>query len=129
MKRKTSSSLIGAVLGAALLFPGALLQAQTAPDNTAVNKQDRNTAAPNADNAKNSSSDTEVMAHIRREVVKDKSLSTYAHNVKIVSRHGKVTLRGPVRSEQEKTTIEQYAKKYAGDDNVTDELTVKGEAK
>ena len=128
MKQKTSSILGRVLLGAALLTPGALLHAQTAPDNTKVNKQDQNTAAPNADNAKNTGSDTEVMAHIRREIVKDKSLSTYAHNVKIVSRHGKVTLRGPVHTEEEKQTIEQYAKKYAGDGNVTDEMTVKGDA-
>ena len=129
MKRKTSSGLTAIFLGAALLLPVAPLSAQTAPDNTNVNKQDQNTAAPNADNAKNTKSDTQVMAQIRREVVKDKSLSTYAHNVKIVSRHGKVTLRGPVHTEQEKQTIEQYAKKYAGDDNVSDEITIKADAK
>jgi hyperosmotically inducible periplasmic protein len=66
------------------------------------------------------------MKQIRREVVQDKSLSNYARNVKIVSKNGKITLRGPVQSDQEKETIEQYAKKYAGDPNVTNELTVKG---
>jgi osmotically-inducible protein OsmY len=129
MKRKISSGLVTAFFGSALLLPGSLLLAQTAPDNTSVNKQDRNEAAPNADTAKTNTSDTELMAHIRREVVKDKSLSTYAHNVKIVSRHGKVTLRGPVHTQQEKDTIEQYAKKYAGDGNVTDDITVKSDAK
>lgn len=129
MKRKKCSSLITFSVGAALLLPGALLQAQTAPDNTKANKQDQSTTAPNADHAKNSGSDTQVMAQIRREVVKDKSLSTDAHNVKIVSRNGKVTLRGPVHTDQEKQTIEQYAKKVAGDENVTDDMTVKGDTK
>ncbi len=98
----------------------------TTADNTKVNK---NTKAPTADNAKNNLSDREVMAHIRRAVVKDKTLSMYAHNVKIVSSNGKVTLRGPVHTEQEKQTIEQYAKKYAGDMNVNDEITVKSNSK
>ena len=107
MNRRRSSSFAGAVLGVALLLPGALMYAQTAPDNTKANKEDQNKSAPNADKAKNNSSDTQLMAHIRRDIVKDKSLSTYAHNVKIVSSHGKVTLRGPVNSDQEKQTIEQ----------------------
>ena len=129
MKRRNCLSFAGVVLSAALMLPGPSMQAQTAPDNTKVNKQDQNSSAPNADNAKNTSSDTKIMADIRREVVKDKSLSTYAHNVKIVSRHGKVTLRGPVHTDQEKTTIEQYATKIAGEGNVTDEITVKGDSK
>ena len=98
----------------------------TTADNTKVNKD---TSSPTADKGKNNLSDREVMAHIRRDVVKDKTLSMYAHNVKIVSSNGKVTLRGPVHTDQEKQTIEQYAKKYAGDMNVTDEITVKADSK
>ncbi len=117
----------------ALVLSGALLtgnlQAQTSqapPDNTKANKGDTSTRSTTADKAmKNNLSDRQVEAHIRREVVKDKNLSTYAHNVKIVSANGKVTLRGPVRSEEEKQTVEQYAKKYAADQNVINELTVK----
>ena len=97
-----------------------------APDNTAVNKADRDTAAPNADRAKNNMNDRELMKHIRQDVVKDKSLSTYAHNVKIVAVGGKVTLRGPVKSEDEKKAIEEHATKYAGAGNVTNDLSVKG---
>lgn len=129
MKRTSRSGLAAIAFSFVLVAPGSLLYAQTAPDNTGANKQDRNEATPNADTAKNGGSDTELMAHIRREIVKDKSLSTYGHNVKVVSRHGKVTLRGPVHTQQEKDTIEQYAKKYAGDGNVTDDITVKGDAK
>ncbi len=127
IKRTIYCALVSGVLLAATNLPAQ--NTQPAPDNTKVNKQDRNSETPNADNAKNNMSDREVMAHIRRAVVKDKSLSTYAHNVKIVSRNGKVTLRGPVRSEQEKQTINQYATKYAGNGNVTDELTVKADTK
>ena len=102
---------------------------QPAPDNTKVNQRDSKSAEPTADQGKNNLSDREVMRQIRSEVVKDKSLSTYGHNVKIISEHGKVTLKGPVHSNDEKNTIEQYARGVAGDGNVTDELAVKGEQK
>ena len=101
----------------------------TAADNTKMNKGDKSTQSPTADRAKSNLSDREVMAHIRRDVVKDKTLSVYAHNVKIISSNGKVTLRGPVHTDQEKQAIEQYAKKYAGDMNVTNEITVKADSK
>jgi osmotically-inducible protein OsmY len=96
-----------------------------APDNTAVNKADRDKNVPTADQGKNNMSDRDLMKHIRQDVVSDKSLSTYGHNVKIIATHGKVTLRGPVQSEDEKKAIEEHAKKYAGDGNVTNNLTVK----
>jgi osmotically-inducible protein OsmY len=70
-----------------------------------------------------------LAANIRREIVRDKSLSTYGHNVKVVAAGGRVTLKGPVHSEDEKKAIEQHAEKYAGAGNVTDELTVKSDQK
>src|SRR4051812_10560205 len=120
-----------------LLFSAALLASpylqtgsnpNSSADNTKVNKKDRNQSEPTADNAKNSTSDRELMSQIRRDVVSDKSLSTYAHNVKIVAQGGKVTLKGVVHTEEEKKTIGDLARKRAGDTNVTDEITVKGEA-
>ncbi|HLH01643.1 MAG TPA: BON domain-containing protein [Bryobacteraceae bacterium] len=113
-------SLFGFVLTAT--FPAAPLQE---PDNTSVNKADRGNT-PNADKAKNDTSDRELMRHIRHDVITDKSLSTYGHNVKIIAVNGKVTLRGVVRSDDEKKAIEEHAAKYAGAGNVTNELTVKG---
>lgn len=97
-----------------------------APDNTKVNKRDRSSAEPTADQAKENHSDRQVMQEIRKAVVGDKSLSTYAHNVKIIAQDGKVTLKGPVRSEEEKNTIEAKAVSVAGQGNVTNQLTVKG---
>jgi len=94
---------------------------KTAPDNTKVNK----TAKPTADQAGNSAGDREIMQKIRKAVMDDKSLSTYAHNVKIIGKNGKVTLRGPVRSAEEKATIAKIAADVAGAGNVTDEITVK----
>ena len=126
MHQSFKSMLCGFVLSGALLAPNAIYAAQNhAPDNTAVNKQDRDTQRPTADQAKNNRSDRDLAKHIRQDVVHDKSLSSYGHNVKIVADGGKVTLRGPVHSEDEKRAIEEHARKYAGDGNVSNELTVK----
>lgn len=61
---------------------------------------------------------------IRKSVVSDKSLSMSAHNVKIISRDGMVTLRGAVKSDDEKKSIEDKATEIAGQGKVTSELTV-----
>jgi osmotically-inducible protein OsmY len=95
-----------------------------APDNSAVNKRGQDQSVPTADQAKNDVSDRQIMAHIRRDVINDKNLSTYAHNVKIIAVHGKVTLKGPVHSEDERRAVEEHARKYAGEGNVTNELSV-----
>jgi hyperosmotically inducible periplasmic protein len=114
-------------LGAALMLPLNAQNTSRPPDDSAVNKQDRNASAPTADRAKNNMSDRDMMKNIRHDVVNDKSLSTYGHNVKIIASHGKVTLRGPVHSDEEKRAIEEHARKYAGDGNVDNQLSVKGD--
>src|SRR5947207_14851215 len=84
-------------------------------DNTKVNKRDRNQNEPTADQQKENTSDRQLAAQIRRAVVKDKSLSTSAHNIKIIAQNGTVTLKGPVKSEQEKQAIEANAAEFAGE--------------
>jgi len=69
--------------------------------------------------------DRETTKQIRQAIVKDKSISTYGHNVKVITQGGMVTLKGPVRSEEEKQSIEAKAKEVAGPDKVTHELEVK----
>jgi hyperosmotically inducible protein len=69
---------------------------QTAPDNTKKNKDQ---TSPTADQQKINPSDRAITQKIRKAVHDDTSLSTYAHNIKIIAQDGKVTLRGPVRSE------------------------------
>ncbi len=118
--KKVSSLFLTMGLALAMLHAPAFSQ-QTAPDNTKVNKEPQ----PTADQAKNGKSDRILMRDIRRAVVQDKSLSTYAHNVKIVASQGKVTLRGPVQSDEEKKTIEDKATEVAGAGNVTNMLSVK----
>jgi osmotically-inducible protein OsmY len=97
---------------------------QPAPDNTKVNKADRAKGAVTADQQKENAADRDLAKKIRQSVVADKSLSTYAHNVKIVAQGGQVTLKGPVRSEAEKTAIAAKATEIAGADKVTNEITV-----
>jgi len=109
----------------------AMAQDTTKPatDNTKTNKRDRNKNEATADQAKNNSSDRDTMQRIRKSIMDDKSLSTYAHNVKVIAQGGKVTLKGPVRSEDEKRTVEQKATEVAGSGNVVNQLTVKPAAK
>lgn len=97
---------------------------QAPPDNTKVNERDRNQAEPTADQQKENSSDRQLTQKIRRAVVEDKSLSTSAHNVKIISQNGTVTLKGPVKSEEEKQTIETKATEIAGQGKVKNEIEV-----
>jgi hyperosmotically inducible periplasmic protein len=116
------------VLAAASLLSGAaaVVGAQQ-PDNTKVNKRDRNAGAATADKAKDNKSDREMMQEVRKAIVDDKDLSTYAHNVKVIGKNGKITLKGPVRSSEEKTSVVAKATEVAGAGNVVDQLTVKPE--
>jgi osmotically-inducible protein OsmY len=96
------------------------------PDNTKANKRDRNSGAVTADQQKMNASDRELSKKIRQAIMADKALSTYAHNVKIVSQDGVVTLKGPVHSDAEKSTIEAKAAEIAGGaDKVKSEISVK----
>jgi hypothetical protein len=127
------SALVGILFTSLLISPSFAQQpgAQSgcSSDNTKVNKQDRSKTEPTADQGKDATSDRETMRKIRRAVVTDKSLSTYAHNVKIISEGGKVTLKGPVHTEDEKKAIEAMATEVAGAAHVTNEITVKGDSK
>src|SRR3954452_6530627 len=117
-----------AIAGALSIIPSQMRAQDTKPpasDNTKTNQRDRSKAEPTADQAKNNVSDRDTMQKIRKSLMDDKSLSTYAHNVKIIAQDGKVTLKGPVRTEEEKQSVAQKATEVAGAGNVTDELTIK----
>ena len=100
-------------------------QTPPAADNTKTNERDRSASEPTADQQKENRSDRDITQQIRRSIMKDKSLSTYAHNVKIVTQNGQVTLKGPVQSGDEKRAIETKAAEVAGQDKVTSELNIK----
>jgi osmotically-inducible protein OsmY len=96
------------------------------PDNTKVNERDRNAGEATADQQKTNATDQELTQKIRQSVMADKSLSTYAHNIKIISQNGTVTLKGPVKSDDEKKSLVAKAVAVAGGvDKVTDQISVK----
>ena len=122
---------VALVLSSALLGLGTASMAQdpnaAAPDNSAVNARDRAPDAMTAGQQSNAKSDVELTREIRRAVVKDDSLSTLAHNVKIVAANGSVILRGPVKTEQEKVDIANKAQAIAGANKVDNQLEVKNQ--
>lgn len=99
-----------------LLSSGLLI----APGLAAGGQSDSKTIDP----AKSENSENDVTRNIRRELAKNKSLSSYARSLKIMAVGNLVTLRGPVRSESERKTVLACAKKYAGDDNVVDQTII-----
>jgi osmotically-inducible protein OsmY len=117
--RSAGTLLFGACLLAAPALPQDTQQGAT--DNTSRNKDQ---ASPNADQQKMNPADRAMTQKIRKAIHDDKSLSTYAHNIKIITQDGKVTLRGPVRSEDKKNNLEAKAVTVAGQDNVTDQLEI-----
>jgi hyperosmotically inducible periplasmic protein len=117
--------LAGSLVFCALVVAGPVPRSQdpqqTPPDNTRQNKEQ---GSPTADDQKMNPADRSITQKIRKAIHEDNSLSTYAHNVKIITQDGKVTLRGPVRSEEEKASIEAKAVAVAGPGNVTNQLEI-----
>jgi len=98
---------------------------QPSPDNTKVNKRDQQPNQKTADQQKNNASDLETTRQIRKAITADDSLSTDAHNVKIITVDGKVTLKGPVRTAAEKAAVFSKAVEIAGPKNVTNQISIK----
>jgi len=128
-------TLVASAAIALLCLPGApsavqaFAQAGTAqtpdtskpPDNSKQNKSHAQTA----DDQNNDKSDRATTQKVRKAIMADKNLSTYAHNVKIITNNGAVTLKGPVQSEDEKQKVASEAASVVGSDKVTNELTIK----
>jgi hypothetical protein len=130
MKHELPNLCRSAILGGLLLAACTWSIAQDTPtnpqsDNTKMNQRDRNANEPTADQQKSNTSDRDLTKQIRQAIVNDKSISTYGHNVKVITQNGMVTLKGPVRSEEEKKAIEAKAAEVAGADKITDEMDVK----
>jgi len=92
-------------------------------DNTAVNTRDREATTTTPIDQNENQADIDITANIRKRVV-DTNMSVNAHNVKIVTQDGKVTLRGPVKSDDEKKQVEEIANSVAGADKVDSQLEV-----
>ncbi|MBB6142507.1 osmotically-inducible protein OsmY [Silvibacterium bohemicum] len=97
--------------------------AQTQADNSAANKNQTATA----ESQSSAHSDRAITRKVRQAIIADKNLSTYAHNVKIITVNGAVTLKGPVHSDEEKAKVAADAGSVVSADAITNELTVKGQ--
>ena len=124
MKKSTVAILLlSSVIAAPFVY--AQNPSTVAPDNSKSNKVDPSNAAGNAETAQtNDPADLDLTRRIRQSVIADKSLSTYAHNIKIVTVKGNVRLNGVVRSDDEKGAIAMKAANIAGKDRVTNDLKV-----
>ena len=116
--RVTSKCRLVGILAVALLTSLAL--GQTAPDNTKKNQS----GGATAERQGNSKSDLELTQKIRKALIADKTLSTSAHNVKVITNSGAVILKGPVATADEKASVEAKAKEIAGSGNVTSRIEV-----
>jgi len=96
------------------------------PDNTATNERDRSGETQTSGDQSNSPADLKITQAIRQALMKDGELSTTAKNVKVITANGHVTLRGPVKTAQEKAKIHQLAKSATGGAHIDDQLDVKG---
>src|ERR1700760_3861228 len=117
---------VAAAIALSLGMSTSFAQSASEADNTKSNAAPVNSAVNTsiADGQTNMASDLKLTQQIRKRVMADKSLSTYAHNVKIVSVHGAVTLNGVVKNDQEKAAVEMEAQSVAGKGKVTNDLTI-----
>jgi hyperosmotically inducible periplasmic protein len=96
------------------------------PDNTAINERDRSGETKTSGDQSNSSADLKTTQAIRQALMKDGELSMTEKNIKVITANGHVTLRGPVKTAQEKAKIDQLAKSAAGGAKIDNQLDVKG---
>ena len=130
MKRNIVSALLTQLL---LMSSLSLLWAQQDAganqyppgDNTKVNQRDQSQNEATADKQKENTIDRQLAQQIRRALVKDKSLSTNAHNIKVIVQNGVVTLKGPVNSDSEKQAVETKAAQIVGSDKVTSQIEIR----
>jgi hyperosmotically inducible protein len=119
----STAALLGISLVATpfVMAGSAQQDAQQAPADNTKNNQD---ATPTADQQKMDPADRQITKKIRMSIHQDKLISVYAHNIKIITQSGKVTLKGPVRTEDEKNSIAMKATAVAGEGNVDNQLSV-----
>src|SRR5437763_14280283 len=98
---------------------------KTKPDNTVTNDRDRSGETKTSGDQSNSSADLKITQAIRQALMNDDQLSMTAKNIKIITANGQVTLRGPVKTAQEKSTIHQLARSAASGAKIENQLDVK----
>jgi hyperosmotically inducible periplasmic protein len=127
---KTKGFMKGIILALACLSAFSLAalagNEKAEPDNTAINERDRSGETKTSGDQSNSSADLKITQAIRQALMKDGELSMTAKNIKVITANGQVTLRGPVKTAQEKAKIDQLAKSAAGGAQIDNQLDVKG---
>jgi osmotically-inducible protein OsmY len=121
MKKLAAAMVL--VAGLAVWVGSARAQGYPA-DNSGKNVRDRQDAAVTSGDQSNTESDLNITQEIRKAVMADKDLSTNAHNVKIITANGVVTLRGPVKSAAEKANIGAKAAHAVGVTRVDNQLEI-----
>ena len=101
------------------------LAADSALENTEINVRDKGNTTLTPEDQKETESDIIITAEIRQAIIKNKSLSVDAQNVKIITRNGVVTLRGPVESKKESKKLKKIAKHTPGVLKVDNQLEIK----
>lgn len=99
------------------------------PDNSAINRRDRDSKAVTASQQSSGEVDMYLVSRIRKDIMSEKELSTYAKNIKIIALDGQVTVKGPVKSREEAQIILKFARAAAGVPNVVNEMSVVPEGK
>ena len=115
---------LGATLASFAVQLASSDQAAEDADNTGRNVRDRDETAKTPTDQGNNETDRNITAHIRKEIVSNDGLSTNAHNVKIITTDGIVTLRGPVKSTQEKAWVAAAAHRAPGVKRVDNQLEI-----
>ena len=101
------------------------MAASSALENTEVNVRDKDNTTLTPEDQKETESDIKITADIRKAIIKNKSLSVDAQNLKIITRNGVVTLRGPVETKKESKKLKKIAKHTPGVLKVDNQLEIK----
>ncbi len=120
MKRSIAVLSLSVLFYLPLNISSAASSVNSPPDNSVQNRSKQITA----DQQKMNKADTDITARIRRDLMKDNRLSTYAQNVKIITVDGSVVLEGPVKTSSERLKIENIAATVVGIANVSNRLTI-----
>ena len=120
--RKLAAAIVMVSALTAWALPGRA--ADVPADNSGKNVRDRQGSTQTPGDQSNAKADMAITQAIRKAVVADKGLSTNAHNVKIISKNGAVTLRGPVKSAAEKSSVAAKAEQAPGVKSVDNQLEI-----
>ncbi len=116
---------VGGVYRAYNVEPYFTRDPTTEADNTRRTVRDRNEGNLTPLDQGNSQADVATTAQIRKEILATENMSMNARNVKIITKDGQITLRGPVNTAAEKSLIAEMAKRSTHSGTVDNQLEVK----